>query len=236
MELTGRQQAVLGKLLDQYRNSEEALHYTDVANELGVGNVTAYEMLRLLEEKGLLASEYVFPREGKRGPGRSRIVFYPTSKAAEVMAELGVHEPSDTEGWERARKEILRQLREGRDARYDELLGKLLMRIPECRNPILYLAEMITAVILYLYQLYGEAGKRGFFEKLQSLGLLGDIGLEALGGLIVGLSLVERANRRLTSELLSHLQRYQALFGHLGTAQKKQLTTFTREVIEILQA
>ena len=236
MELTGRQQAFLSKFLDQYRNSKEALHYADVAGQLGISNVSAYEMLRLLEEKGLVTSEYVFPRVQKRGPGRSRIVFYPTREAANVLAALGGHEWYDADGWEKAKKEILQQLREGRDTRYDELLSKILMRLPDCKNPILYLAEMITAVILYLYQFYGEVGRSGLFEKLQSLGLLGEIGLEAIGGLIVGLSFVERANRRLTSELLSYLQKYQTLFGNLGTAEKKQLSSFTKEVIEILQA
>jgi len=236
MELTGRQQVVLGKLLERYGNSKEPLYYSDVANEIGISNVTAYEMLRLLEEKGLLTSEYVFPREKKRGPGRSRIVFYLTKKAVDVMAELGGVEWYDMEGWEKAKREILHQLREGRDTRYNELLKGILLRIPDCKNPILYLAEMITAVLLYLYQLYGEVGKRGLFEKLQSLGMLGEMGLEALGGLIVGISFVERANRRLTSELLGYLQEYQSLFGHLGTAEKKQLSSFTQEVIEILQA
>jgi len=235
MELTGRQQAFLSKFLDQYRNSKEALHYADVADQLDISNVTAYEMLRLLEEKGLVTSEYVFPRVRKRGPGRSRIVFYPTREAVD-LAELRGHEWYDAEGWEEAKKEILQQLREGRGTRYDDLLNKILMRLPECKNPILYLAEMITAVILYLYQFYGEVGRRGLFEKLQSLGLLGEIGLEAIGGLIVGLSFVERANRRLTSELLGYLREYKSLFGHLGTAEKKQLSSFAQEVIQILQA
>jgi len=236
MELTGRQRAVLGKLLDQYRNSREPLHYTSVASELGVSSVTAYEMLRLLEEKGLLTSDYVFPREEKRGPGRSRIVFYPTKKAEEVMAELGGHQWYDEKAWEEAKEQILQQLRQGHDTRYDELLKGLLARIPEAKNPVLYLAEMITAAVLHLYQLYGEAGKRGLFEKLQGLGSIGEIGLEAIGGLIVGLSFVERANRRVTSELLTYLQKYQKLFGRLDTAEKEQLSSFTQEVMEILQA
>jgi len=40
--------------------------------------MTAYDMLRLLEERGLVTSEYVLPEQG---PGRSMIVFRPTAKA-----------------------------------------------------------------------------------------------------------------------------------------------------------
>jgi hypothetical protein len=44
-------------------------------------------------------------------------------------------------------------------------------------------------------------------DGLDALGLPGDVGLRALAGLASGLSLVERANRRFMSILLSHIGR-----------------------------
>ena len=235
MELTGRQQVFLERFLAQYKHAKEALHYGAVAKHLGIGNVTAYEMLRFLEKQGLVASEYVLPMEGKRGPGRSRIVFYPTRKATDVAAELEGREWNDREGWEDVKKEILHELCQGRGTRYDGLLEKILLHVPECENPMRYLAEVITAVILSLYQLSGEAGKHSLFAKLQNLGVAGEMGLQAIGGLIVGLSFVERADRQLTSKLLGYLQEYQALFGQLSAADEDHLSGFTQEVIEALQ-
>jgi len=69
MKLTGRQKVFLSKFLDLYGEAEGPLHYTTVAERLGVSKITAYDMLRILEEKGLVASEYVLPVKG-HGPGR----------------------------------------------------------------------------------------------------------------------------------------------------------------------
>jgi len=52
MKLTGRQEEFLAKFLDLYAQVQEPLHYTQVAEVLGVGKITAYDMLRLLEKMG----------------------------------------------------------------------------------------------------------------------------------------------------------------------------------------
>ncbi|MHB0874615.1 MAG: helix-turn-helix domain-containing protein, partial [Anaerolineae bacterium] len=94
MQLTGRQREFLGKFLDLYCEADHPLHYAAVAERLNVGKISAYDMLRLLEEKGLLISEYVLPPG--RSAGRSSIVFRPTPKATALMAQLA------GEDWERA--------------------------------------------------------------------------------------------------------------------------------------
>ena len=71
-KLSRRQQEFLSQFLDVYRESDQPIHYTTLAKELGIGKVTAYEMLRLLEERGLVQAEFQLP-EGGRGPGRSGI-------------------------------------------------------------------------------------------------------------------------------------------------------------------
>ena len=51
--LTHRQREFLNHFLDLYQEMEEPIHNTVLADRLGLGKVTAYEMLRLLEERGL---------------------------------------------------------------------------------------------------------------------------------------------------------------------------------------
>jgi len=230
MKLTGRQKVFLSKFLDLYGEAEGPLHYTTVAERLGVSKITAYDMLRILEEKGLVASEYVLPVKG-HGPGRSTIVFHPTQKAAEVMAQLA-GEDWDRAEWEAVKERILQALREGKGTDYEDLLNEILLRIPERQSPMLYSAEVITATILSLYQLKEDAMASRLFEHLR--GLPGELGLNALAGLTLGLSLVERANRRFTTMLLSYTHRYQDSLSKLSTERKRMLSDFAQEVMKAI--
>ncbi len=234
MKLTGRQKAFLSQFLDLYREAQEPLHYTTVAEHLGVSKITAYDMLRLLEERGLVECEYVLRGKG-RGAGRSSIVFRPTPKAHALFAELA-GEAADLEQWEAAKSRILKALEAGKGGDYQDLLKEILDRLPERQSPLLYAAEMVTAVILSLQQLREDASASGLSDRLRSLGLPEEVGLSALGGLAVGLSFAERANRRLINLLLSRVGRYQEHLSSLSAENLRRLTDFTGEVMRILGA
>lgn len=233
MKLTRRQQTVLSKFLDLYRQNEEALHYTAVADYLGVNPVTAYDMLRLLEDRGLLTSEFVPPSQ-REGSGRARVVFRPTAAAQALLEELAGGEWQQEE-WDIMKRRTLQALHTGKGSDYQDLLDDLLIRIAEQRSPLLYTAEMITAVILQAYQLKEDVADSAFFERLHNLGLANELGLNALGGLAVGLSFVERANRRVAKALLAQTSRYQEMIGRLNAESRRHLTDFVGQVMEIVE-
>ena len=230
MKLTGRQKDFLSKFLDLYREADRPLHYAVLADRVGVTKITAYDMLRLLEERGLVTSEYVLPKEG--GPGRSSIVFYPTEKAAKAMARPA-GEDWDKNEWERVRERILQALDERKDA-YQNLLDEILLRIPKRKSPMLYVTEMITAIFLQLHQLRDELKVNEIFPDLHLVGLPDELGLNALPGLTLGLTLVEKANRRVTTLLLSYTQKYQDNLARLSADNKKRLSDFAQEVMKIV--
>ena len=230
MKLTGRQREFLRQFLDLYWESEQPIHYTQLAERVGVSKLTAYDMLRLLEERGLVASEYTLPKES--GPGRSSIVFYPTEKGTKVIAQqTGVD--WDRKEWEQVRGRILQALDERKDA-YQNLLDEILLRIPKRKSPMLYVTEMITAIFLELHQLREEVKANGLFPDLRLVGLPDELGLNALPGLTVGLTLVETANRRVTTLLLSYTQKYQDDLARLSAENKKRLSDFAQEVMKIV--
>jgi DNA-binding PadR family transcriptional regulator len=233
MKLTRRQQVVLSKFLDLYRQNEEALHYSTVAEHLEVNAVTAYDMLRLLEDRGLLTSEFIPPSQ-REGSGRARVVFRPTADAQALLDDLAGGNWKQDE-WEVVRERILGALRAGKGSDYDDLLNDLLTRISKQRSPMLYTAEIITAVILQIYQLQEDAAESPLFENLRNIGLPGELGLNALSGMVVGLSYAERANRRATSLLLTHTTRYQEMLGRLNSTSRRHLSDFVNEVMEIVE-
>ena len=240
MKFTRRQQMFLSKFLDLYRQAEKPLHYTTVAEYLEVNPITAYDMLRLLEDRGLLTSDYIPPSQ-REGTGRSIVVFLPTPAAQALLDEMA-GDDGDREEWEAVKARTLRSLREGKGTNYQDLLEDLLARIPGRRSPMLYAAEMVTAVILNLYQLgvppcggKEEAADSPLFESVSALGLPGELGLNALVGLTVGLSYVERANRRVTRLLLSHIGHYQEMLNRLTDENRRRLSDFVGEVMKIVQ-
>ena len=234
MRLTGRQRVFLEQFLDMYRESAHPLHYSVVGERLGVSSITAYDMLRLLEERGLVDSSYVVPGKGA-GPGRSTIVCCPAGKAEALLAELA-GDDWDRDEWEVVKRRILEGVSKGRSGNYEELLTELLNRIAERKSPLNFAAEMVTAVILNLLLAKEDLTQRGLLQGLAALGLPGDMGLSALAGLTFGLSLVERANRRLVSVLLSHTRRYQEALGKLSAPKKKALCEFAQDVVKAVGA
>jgi len=230
--LTRRQQEFLGKLLDLYYQEDAPIHYSIVAERLGVGKITAYEMMRLLEERGLAQAEYQRP-EDMRGPGRSSVVFRPTPLAAKVLVGLAKGKWNEDE-WEEAKTRILDQLRAGEASNHDALLEELLSHLPHQRSPTVYLTQMVTAIALGLHSLKGVVNGGSLRKILGKVGLPGELDLSALAGLSVGLSLVERINRRIASALLNQSKRFHKFLAELNTENRRRLAEFTREILDIV--
>jgi DNA-binding PadR family transcriptional regulator len=228
VKLSSRQRDFLSRLLDLFRETKAPVHYADVAQVLDVRPVTAYEMLRLLEDKGLVRSEAVRP-QGHRS--RSVIVFSPTEKATSVLGGLTGDTPNEPE-WENAKANILTALEEGTD--HQSLLNELLLRIPEHKSPSLFVADMITAIILALYELRDTAAAKGIFSGLRRYGPPGRAVLYSLAGFSLALSLVEKANRRTTSLLLSYSHQFRQHLDNLTQGEQARLSDFVYEVLRAL--
>jgi len=233
-KLTHRQQQFLSQFLDIYREMEQPVHYVAVAKRLGIGKVTAYEMLRLLEEKGLVRAEYQ-SNPNQHGPGRPTVVFYPTQEANRLLAELAGN-LSDLEDWQVVKEHILEQLREGQAGGYEDLLSNLLLRIPERRSPLIYITELITAVILMLATIQEAPEIRSLMERLHRIGLPQEIGLSVLSGIGMLLSVLERKNRRSSTILLAQISQYEDALSQLSEESRRQLGEFAREVVQILSS
>ncbi len=228
MKISPRQRDFLSRLLDLCREAKTPVRYAEVAQSLDVRPVTAYEMLRLLENKGLVHSETVRPQGRK---GRSVVVFSPTEKAVPVLSELA-GDSLDEQEWDKAKANILAALDKSAD--HQHLLDELLLRIPERKSPSLFVADMITAIILALYELRDTASARGIFSGLRRYGPPGWAVLYSLAGFSLALSLVEKANRRATSLLLSYSHQFRQHLDNLTRGEKTRLSDFVYEVLRAL--
>jgi len=231
-ELTRRQSEFLSQFLEQYYQDDKALHYTDLADQLGLGKVTVYEMLRLLEDRGYVRSEYHLP-EGDRGPGRSTVHFLPTHKARVLHPHLSGETP-EMEAWEEVTNHILSQLEKIRPKGYETYLQDLVGRLSQAKSPFVYLTEMSTAIILALGSLKEKAEASQPVKRLHSLGLPGEIDLSALPGIGISLGLMERVNHQVANFLSEQSGKYQTLLEQLGQEKQRLLREFTRQVSHII--
>ncbi|MFB0536301.1 MAG: hypothetical protein ACETWR_15090 [Anaerolineae bacterium] len=233
MKLTPRQRTFLDKLFDLYREHRGPVHYSLVAEKLGVNKFSAYDMLKLLERKGMAHSDYVLAA-GHAGPGRSMIVFYPTKQAANLLSQL-TGDLSINEEWRQAKDRILQRLQETKSAHYRELLNELLARIPEHKSPLIYCTEMITALLLNLNRAKEKASGMNPFKALSSLGSTGEAGLGTLAGLSLGSTLAEKTDPSLRDKLLSYTKRYHACLLNLSEEAKTSLSEFLQEALVVFE-
>ncbi|MBN1537534.1 MAG: hypothetical protein JW908_12425 [Anaerolineales bacterium] len=233
-KLTRRQQEFLKRFLDAYVETSESLHYTTIAKLLGISNVTAYEMLRLLEERGLVEAHFYLP-EGDHGPGRSTVRFRPTAEANRILQEVTIKRSEESD-WERAKEDLINQLETGDTSDYESLLTNLLARISDRRSPLIFTTEMVTAVILSVATLKDNAAAIGLKERLQNIGLPGEISLSALAGIGSALSLAERTNRHVANFLINESERYQTMLVQMSEDNRRRLSEFARQVAKIINS
>lgn len=214
--LTPRQQEFLNQVVALYRTTGEPVHYSAVAERLGVGKTTAYEMLRILHDKGYLSAEYTLGESS--GPGRSTVVFTPKAQTADAE-------------WEKVRARILNALGQS-EASDQELLQDILHRLPHSISPLAYCAQVMTALLLSVRgELRSRLWEHELIQSLLSNNLPDTPSLNLLPGFALGLSFRERANRELRARLFEYTQEYQRRLGHLDTQSRAMLQEFFRNVL-----
>ncbi|MBI9045350.1 MAG: hypothetical protein JEZ06_12745 [Anaerolineaceae bacterium] len=228
-KLTARQKDFLSKFLDIYQKFDTPLHYVELANHLHLGKITVYEMLKLLEKRGMVKSEYHLSAEN-RGPGRSTVLFRPTKSATQLLNQLSVGS-GENDSWEIVKERMLSQIDKIDNDQYETLLNELLIRIPEQRSPLIYLTEMVTATILGVATIREKAEMNGLMDRLHSIGLPGEIGISALGGIGSALTMVEEINLRFSTFLLEQSGKYHENLVLLNTEKREQLSNFARQIV-----
>ncbi len=231
--LTARQQVFAEKLVEVYREASAPIHYSELANRLGVNRYSAYDMLKVLEEKGFATSSYAL-ETGHSGPGRSMVVFAPTSQA--IRSCLAVDDLEPDEEWTSLRERVLGRLRQARDANLRETLTDLLARLPEGGAPLTYCTEMTAALLLNMKRARARAAGLSPFRALAALRGGGATGLEALAGLSVGATLAadEETSASITQRVLDNARRYQANLERLSEEARALLVQFLEEALEAL--
>jgi hypothetical protein len=150
MKITTRQKEFLQSLVDLYQEKGSPIHYSEVAQKMGVSKWTAYDMLQLLHKEGLLEVEYLIPESDnyKWGKlGRSTITFFPTKKGYTVSNLSQRNLPAKTSDLNKLKKEIIQK--------FEEIKGKfnlkdLFKEALETKSPLIFCACVLLILILLI--------------------------------------------------------------------------------------
>lgn len=236
MKLTRRQEEFITNLHELNRELDGPIHYSILAERLGVSPFTAYDMLCLLEEKGLASSEYQLA-SGKSGPGRAERVFYPTDKAlakkAHMLKEAGEH----TFNEEGLRKLVLERIRLGEFPDTD-LSEEMLARIPPeiSDGELRYCMEIITVISL---RLRGNRGIQLFTQHAPMFTSentpVSCSSLCTLAGFAFGILAQEYiSDPQWVDQLLEHVRQYTKIVAEMSPDDLLQLRNYVVELLEPL--
>ncbi|MGI2336482.1 MAG: hypothetical protein ACRKGH_07580 [Dehalogenimonas sp.] len=232
MRLTFRQKVFLSKLLDAYRDMKEPVHYSVIADRLSLNNSTAYDMLRLLEQKGMVASVYDAPKK-IAGPGRSSVRFVPTAETTDLFSKLA-GDVREQDEWDDIKTRVLTNLSKGVNDDYKDLFDELLARIPEPSSSLVLCAEVITALLLNLKESKRELAQQSYLDSLLKTPAT-KLRMSVLAGLILGLSFTDHETQRLIGIYQQYVEKYEASLDQLNRDSLVKLHRFTRNVWNILR-
>jgi hypothetical protein len=224
MKITRRQEEFINKLHDLNQELEGPIHYSILAESLGVSPFTAYDMLCLLEQKGLVTSEYQLASD-KCGPGRAERVFYLTQATQQrkkdiIQRELGEHPDS-----EKVRQLVLRRLHEGGVPEQD-MVEEMLARIPaNGQGQARYCLEVMTILALRLREC---SGMKTVLEYLPDILPSDDPGgrasLCSLASFAAGVLAQECSpDPEWMIELMAHIRQYTQIVMQMDAAEWRQL-------------
>jgi hypothetical protein len=226
MKLTRRQEEFVHKMFELRQEFDGPVHYSLLAERLGVSPFTAYDMLCLLEEKGYVTSKYQLSSD-KCGPGRAERLFFPGENALiheQRLVQKTGGARLEGEALKQYALEKLRQdgMSEGEKDLAEQLMARLL---PTGQGDVRYCLEVMTIAALRLQR---SAGWQALNNHLAAL-LPGGAGanradLCLLGGFVFGLLTQQSApGQEWLDVLREHLQGYMAAVMEMGSQDCNQL-------------
>lgn len=229
--LTYRQKAFLDKLLDLYREIQTPVHYNVIARKLGLCSSTVYDMLRVLEKKGMVNSHYKLPKEDT-GPGRASILFVPADRAMEKFPPEKAA-AGDQDEWDRVKTGIMTTLQQGAKSGYEKVYKSPLQKAGSVESPLESCARIVTGLLISLKQSrYEFSDNSSVFAMLKSSA--SRLNMSSVAGLITGLAIKDRKASKQPANYREHLNKFTTYLQEMSDENVRLLHQFTIDVWHVL--
>lgn len=221
MRLTKRQQEFLKGLWELYTELHQPVPYALVGARLGASGFTAYDMLRVLEAKGLVTSVYGTPK-ARAGPGRAPVLFIPLVESTVLDAD-----------WGQLRHRLLQGMRHLMPGQRQSALLELGLELERTTSPLAYCAQVVTALMLLV-----KGGGKGRGGELEAGALLAGaeprLEIGAFTAFVAGVALSRSRAGQVLPRFKDHVRRYESFLRSLGPEQVEALRSYIQEAVAML--
>jgi hypothetical protein len=230
MKITRRQEEFIKQLIDLNHEFNGPIHYSVLADRLGVSPYTAYDMLCLLEDKGMVTSEYQLSAE-KNGPGRAERLFYPVESPQEREDRLVEQMGGEAVPKEDLKLFVIEKIRKGE--LYDkDLAEELLALVPfDEQEEMSYCTEVMKIASHRAQQIFGRKNFMGNFPDILLNNKCSRENLSLLGGFAFGILAQENiGDDEWDQKLFSHVQNFLDIVTDLSPDNCQKLAASFAEI------
>lgn len=215
------------KVLDELcRKYNGPVHYSLVAERLGVSKWTAYDLLTALKEEGYVEVTYIV---NEKGGGRSTVAFGLTPKGRDLISKDVKREILN-----KLSSELKIYLKSLEGLSINELLQSGIREISSSKTPILK-ALNISAILFILGQkLAVNLDNISSSYKILSNSIDPQSGLLGLTALVIGVIIakagINKYSSTINQKISSLLDKYREILDRLSYSDKEALFKITKEI------
>lgn len=225
MSITKRRIEFLNALAELCEEQECPVHYSLVAEKLGVSKWTAYDLLTALKDDGYVEVLYVI---NEKGGGRSSLAFKLTPKGEMLISKI------PREDITRVKKEVKERIKSSEKLSINEILQTGLKEISEAKSPILKALNISTILFILSQKMAINWDSIESTYNTLSKSIDPQSGLLGLTALFIGVILaragITKYGGTISSKLEPLLNRYKEILDGLSLKEKESLLSMTREI------
>lgn len=225
--LTARQAEFLEAVQSLARGGE-AVHYSQVADRLGVSRWTAYDILSSLARRGYLHVERE-QRPGTSLAGRCRVLFRPAGSAVPARGGAAPAAGAELGDWWEDRLHHLQ--REIRERGVWPVLHELLADLARVSRPAVFCSTLTLALVVALRGVARGAEATGVLSSLLGWLAGGETGLAVFASAVAGLLLQHGMPRDVHKQLVERLPAFEQEVSALDRQGRETLRCFTLNAI-----
>ncbi|WP_216828705.1 helix-turn-helix domain-containing protein [Alkalihalobacterium elongatum] len=223
MNLTNRRKQFLEQIVQMYSQTNEPIHYSDIAKVIGVSKWTAYDVLKELEKHEFLERKYTV---NQNETGRSLVVFVPTEKSQNLFKQVRHNITSEAE-WQQLQEDVLHFITDLRENHNP--IDRLLQMLSKVDRKVEFCAYFIGVLLVYLHR-QGETVKNLTINMLH-VSKTPVIQLATFVGAVTGM-IIESASDGISPEMVKFIQQFMNTLEKLNDDELQFLVLFLSGMME----